>query len=50
MEPQSGSTAGNSAGCGAYRYCSTSSVLREQMVAFLHRVEEPIEAPPFPAP
>ena len=42
--------AGITTGCGAYRYCPTSSVLREQMVAFLHRVEEPIEAPPFPAP
>jgi len=25
-------------------------VLREQMVAFLHRVETPITPPPYPAP
>ncbi len=42
--------AGVTAGCGSFRYCPTSPVLREQMVAFLHRIDEPIEAPPFPAP
>ena len=41
--------AGISNGCGAFRFCPTRAVLREQMVAFLHRVVEPIEPPPFPA-
>jgi hypothetical protein len=42
--------AGITNGCHAFRFCPTASVLREQMVAFLHRVGEPIEPPPFPAP
>ncbi|HYI66097.1 MAG TPA: S-layer homology domain-containing protein [Candidatus Limnocylindrales bacterium] len=42
--------AGISNGCGAWRFCPLASVLREQMVAFLHRVETPITPPPYPAP
>ena len=42
--------AGVSNGCGPWRFCPGAPVLREQMVAFLHRVEEPIAPPPFPAP
>ncbi len=42
--------AGISGGCGPWRFCPTAPILREQMVAFLHRVVAPIDPPPFPAP
>jgi len=37
-------------GCGTYRFCPASNVNREQMVAFLHRVVDPVTSPPAQAP
>lgn len=37
-------------GCGPYRFCPLNFVTREQMVGFLHRVEEPVNPPPGNAP
>jgi hypothetical protein len=42
--------AGITTGCGAYRYCPAGLVTREQMVAFLHRIEAPATPPPAQAP
>jgi D-alanyl-D-alanine carboxypeptidase len=41
--------AGITAGCGLFRFCPAPSVTREQMAAFLHRVEAP-GTPPNPLP
>ncbi len=42
--------AGIGSGCGTWRFCPTSSVTREQMAAFLHRIVAPLRPPPYPAP
>lgn len=41
--------AGIASGCATWTYCPKSSVTREQMAAFLHRTEDPISPPPYPA-
>jgi hypothetical protein len=38
---------GIGSGCGAYKFCPGGTISREQMVAFLHRVEVPV-SPPAP--
>ena len=42
--------AGIASGCGTWKYCPDSTVTREQMAAFLHRVVQPVSPPPYPAP
>ena len=42
--------AGIASGCGQWIYCPSGTVTREQMAAFLHRIEVPITPPPWPAP
>lgn len=42
--------AGMTSGCGSYQFCPNGAVTRGQMAAFLHRVETPRTAPPYPAP
>lgn len=37
--------AGITGGCGAGRFCPASAVTREQMVAFLHRINDPVSPP-----
>jgi hypothetical protein len=42
--------AGLTTGCAPFKYCPSTSVTREQMAAFLHRILVPVAPPPFPAP
>lgn len=42
--------AGITTGCGTWSYCPRGWVTREQMAAFLHRIERPLPPPPHPAP
>ncbi len=41
--------AGIANGCATWTYCPKSMVTRGQMAAFLHRTEDPISPPPYPA-